>query len=51
MGHKDIYFFIGNVPFWVIVCKSEELNPLYFTSSILEEVNVFRKVFDTFCVP
>ena len=50
MGHKYVYF-IGNVSFRMIVCQPEEFNSLYFTTSILEEVNVFGKVFYTFCIP
>ena len=50
MGHKYVYFIV-NVRFRMIICQLKEANTFYFTSSILEKVNVLWKVFDTFCIP
>lgn len=50
MGNKDIYF-IRNELFRVIICKSKELDSLYFTASVLEEVNILWKFFNILCIP
>lgn len=50
MGNKDIYF-IRNELFRVIICKSKKFDSLYFTASVLEEVNILWKFFNILCIP
>ena len=35
----------------MIVCQSKEANTLYFTTSVLKEMNIIRKFFNILCIP
>lgn len=37
--------------FWMVVCKSEELDSFYFTASVLQEVYIIRQFFYFLCIP